>query len=96
MAYQQEENEENLIEHPMSKAMEEPARDYFTGNLDVVKAADENGVTRLHTETIAGNKTAVDILLELGADKNAKTNTGKTALDFAIALNWSHLIPVLQ
>ena len=96
VAYQQEENEENLIEHPMSKAMEQPARDYFTGNLDVVKAADENGVTRLHTETIAGNKTAVDILLELGADKNAKTNTGKTALDFAIALNWSHLIPVLQ
>ncbi|EPR74481.1 hypothetical protein ADIWIN_0582 [Winogradskyella psychrotolerans RS-3] len=96
VAYQQEDNEENLIEHPMSKVMEQPAREFFEANLDVVKAADENGVTRLHTETIAGNKTAVEILLELGTDKNAKTNTGKTALDFAIALNWSHIIPMLR
>jgi len=96
VAYQQEEHEENLIEHPMSKVMEQPARDYFEANLDVVKAADENGVTRLHTETIAGNKIAVEILLELGADKNAKSNTGKTALDYATALNWEHIIPVLD
>lgn len=96
VAHLQEEEKENLIEHPMSKAMEKPARDYFTGNPDVVTAADENGVTRLHTETIAGNKTAVAILLELGADKTAKTTTGKTALDFATALNWEHLIPVLE
>ncbi|MEP5255043.1 MAG: DUF2314 domain-containing protein [Winogradskyella arenosi] len=95
IAHQQEEKKENLIEHPMSKVMEQPARDYFEANLDVVKAADENGVTRLHTETIAGNKIAVEILLELGADKNAKTNTGKTALDYATALNWEHIIPVL-
>lgn len=96
VAYQQEENEENLIEHPMSKVMEQPAREFFEANLDFVKAADENGVTRLHTETIAGNETAVKILLELGADKNAKTNTGKTALDFATDLNWLHLLPVLK
>ncbi|MFD2541243.1 DUF2314 domain-containing protein [Lacinutrix gracilariae] len=96
VAYQQEEHEENLIEHPMSKVMEQPARDYFEANLDVVKAADENGVTRLHTETIAGNKIAVEILLELGADKKAKSNTGKTALDYATALNWEHIIPVLD
>ncbi|WP_458627046.1 DUF2314 domain-containing protein [Winogradskyella sp. PC D3.3] len=96
VAYQQEENEENLIEHPMSKAMEQPARDYFEANLEVVTAADENGITRLHTETIAGNKIAVDILLSLGADKTAKTNTGKTALDYATALNWAHLLPVLK
>ncbi|WP_289044048.1 DUF2314 domain-containing protein [uncultured Olleya sp.] len=96
VAYQQEDNAENLIEHPMSKVMEQPARDYFEANLDVVKAADENGVTRLHTETIAGNKIAVDILLELGADKQAKTNTGKTALDYATDLNWEHIISVLN
>jgi len=96
VAYQQEEDKGNLIEHPMSKAMEQPARDYFEANLDVVTAADENGVTRLHTETIAGNKIAVDIPLSLGADKTAKTNIGKTALDFAKALNWSHLVPVLE
>ncbi|WP_434036223.1 DUF2314 domain-containing protein [Formosa sp. 4Alg 33] len=96
VAHLQEEEQGNLIEHPMSKIMETPARDYFSANLDVVTAKDENGVTRLHTETIAGNKTAVEILLELGADKTAKTNTGKTALDFAIALNWSHLVPVLE
>lgn len=96
VAHLQEEEKDNLIEHPMSKVMEKPARDFFTENLDVVVAVAENGMTRLHTETIAGNKTAVDILLELGADKNAKTKTGKTALDFATALNWSHLIPVLK
>ena len=96
IAHQQEEKEENLIEHPMSKVMEKPARDFFTENLDVVAAVGKNGMTRLHTETIAGNKIAVEILLELGADKNAKTKTGKTAFDFATALNWSHLIPILK
>ena len=96
IVHQQEEKEENLIEHPMSKVMEKPARDFFTENLDVVAAVGENGMTRLHTETIAGNKIAVEILLELGADKNAKTKTGKPAFEFATELNWSHLIPILK
>jgi len=96
IAHQQEEKKENLIEHPMSKVMEKPARDFFTENLDVVAAVDEKGMTRLHTETIAGNKIAVEILLEVGADKNVKTKTGKTALDYATALNWEHIIPVLK
>jgi ankyrin repeat protein len=50
----------------------------------------------LHRESIAGNKSSVEVLLEMGADTKAATRTGKTALDFARQLNWDHLIPLLE
>jgi uncharacterized protein YegJ (DUF2314 family) len=50
----------------------------------------------VHREAIAGNLTSVEVLLSLGADKTTKTNTGKTALDFARLLEWEHIIPLLE
>ncbi|MEO8240390.1 MAG: DUF2314 domain-containing protein [Flavobacterium sp.] len=94
IAYEQKEKPENLIEHPMSINMKESLGDFIKNNPNEVTAQDEFGYTFLHRETIAGNRTSVQVLLESGADVNAKTHNGKTALDYAKQLNWEHLIPL--
>lgn len=96
VAYEQKENPENLIEHPMSRNMKEDFKKFITENPDEITGQDANGYSLLHAETIAGNLSSVEVILEAGADKNLKTNNGKTALDFAKQLNWEHLIPVLE
>ncbi|AXB59126.1 DUF2314 domain-containing protein [Flavobacterium fluviale] len=93
---EQKEKPENIIEHPMSKNMKESLIEFVQNNPEEVTAQDELGYTFLHREVIAGNQTSVEVLLESGADKNAKTETGKTALDFAKELKWEHLVTVLQ
>ncbi|MFC3161392.1 DUF2314 domain-containing protein [Chryseobacterium arachidis] len=93
---EQKENPENLIEHPMSKNMKDSLIKFLNDYPSELTNTDENGFTLLHRETIAGNRSSVEVLLESGADKNLKTNNGKTALDYAKQLNWEHLIPVLE
>jgi len=95
IVFEQKEHPENLKEHPMSKNMEEKVREYLKENPDDIKSVDENGTNMLHREAIAGNKTTIEILLELGANKNTKNNKGKMALDYAKELNWEHIIPIL-
>jgi len=96
LAYQQKENPENLVEHPMSINMKESIIKFIKENPNEITFMDENGYTFLHREVIAGNLTSVKILLEAGADKNIKTNQGETALDFAVKLKWAHIISVLK
>lgn len=96
VVHEQKEKPENLIEHPMSKNMKEKLVEFLQNYPDELTNADENGLTLLHKETIAGNLSSVEVILSSGGDKNAKTNKGKTALDFARQLNWEHLIPVLE
>jgi ankyrin repeat protein len=76
--------------------MKESLVDFIKNNPDEVTNQDQLGYTFLHRETIAGNSTSVEILIAAGADINAKTIHGKTALDFAKQLNWEHLIPLLS
>ena len=96
VVHEQKEKPENLIEHPMSRNMKEDFVKFLKEYPDEMTNADENGLTILHKETIAGNLSSVEVLLETGADRNLKANNGKTALDFARQLNWEHLIPVLE
>jgi uncharacterized protein YegJ (DUF2314 family) len=96
MVYQQKEHPENLVEHPMSRNMRDSLVEFLKENPNEVSDKDDLGFTMLHRETIAGNATSVEILKQHGADVNAKTNNGKTALDFAKALNWEHLIPIFE
>jgi ankyrin repeat protein len=96
IVYEQKEDPKNLIEHPMSRNMKEDFVKFIQENPDEITGKDINGYTLLHSETIAGNLSSVEVILEAGADKNLKTNSGKTALDFAKQLNWEHLIPVLE
>ena len=96
VVYEQKEKKENLIEHPMSKNMVEKVREFLDHYPEELTVADENGFTMLHREATAGNRNCVEILLELGADKNAKTKANKTALDYAKFMNWDHLSKVLN
>ncbi|MFP3831871.1 DUF2314 domain-containing protein [Chryseobacterium sp. SIMBA_028] len=92
----QKEEPENLIEHPMSKNMREKFVEFLQQNPDDIQYIDEDGLSLLHKETIAGNLTILKVLLESGADKNIQSKAGKTALDYAKQLNWEHIIPVLE
>ena len=80
----------------MSKNMKESLIDFVKNNPNEVTSKDQLGYTFLHREAIAGNSTSVEVLIESGADINAKTIHGKTPLDFAKQLNWQHLIPILS
>jgi uncharacterized protein YegJ (DUF2314 family) len=94
VVYQQKENPQNLTEHPMSINMKQSLEDFSKNNPTELTSKDESGYTFLHRETIAGNLTSVEVLLKSDVDIHAKTNSGKTALDFAKQLNWEHLIPL--
>ncbi|AIM60135.1 DUF2314 domain-containing protein [Cellulophaga lytica] len=91
----QAENPENLVEHPMCVNTADKFLEFFKENPDEILIKDEAGYTVLHRQAIAGNKTTIDILLSLGADKNVTDSNGLTALDYAQKLNWSHIISVL-
>lgn len=96
VVYEQKDKPENLIEHPMSKNMKESFVTFLNDYPAELTNIDEDGFTLLHRETIAGNLSSVEVLLKSGADKNLKTNKGKTPLDYAKQLNWEHLIPILE
>ena len=96
LAYEQEKHPQNLIEHPMSVNMKEKLQKFLSQNPKEITQADDEGYTMLHREAIAGNRTAVEILLAKGANKNAKNIHGKTALDYARALGWDHVVQALS
>ena len=96
LVHEQKEHPENLIDHPMAKNMEEKYREFLESNPNEPTNADENGFTTLHYEAIAGNKNLIKLLLEFGADKTIKSNTGKTAYDYAKMMGWSELLDILK
>jgi ankyrin repeat protein len=91
VVYEQDQHPENLIEHPMSKNMRESLEEFLTQHPDELTKSDEFGYAMLHRETIAGNKSIVDVLLEKGAQRDTKTVKGHTAADFAKMLGWDHI-----
>lgn len=92
----QKEQPENLVEHPMSRNMKEKLIEFLQQHPGELNGQDDAGYTLLHRETISGNLSSVEVLLQMGANKDAETNSGKTALDFARLLEWEHIIPVLE
>lgn len=95
VVYEQDKNPENLVEHPMCQNMGEGLKEFLTQNPSELTKKDEDGYTMLHRETVAGNKACVELLLEMGADRDAKTNSGYTASDLAKIMQWEHLISIL-
>lgn len=84
---------ENLLEHPMSINMQESLRTCLhSEQRDAMLAVDDQGYNLLHREAIAGNASIVKLLLEEGMDPLAKTQAGKTALDYATQLGWAHIV----
>ncbi|SEC25610.1 Uncharacterized conserved protein YegJ, DUF2314 family [Tenacibaculum sp. MAR_2009_124] len=96
LVYEQKEKPENLAEHPMSKNMTEKMSEFLKDNPEELTIIDDDGLSLLHKEAIAGNKIGIKILLEQGADKDIKSGSGKTALEYAEAMGWEHLIEVFE
>ena len=96
VVFEQKEHPENLIEHPMSKNMRGQVEQYIKAHPSMVADTDELGFTQLHHEALAGNLTIVNLLLENGANKNARTKSGKTAAEFAKQIGWSEIAKVLK
>lgn len=96
VAVGQKERPNHLIEHPMSSNMKESFAEFLQKNPLEITKQDEGGFSMLHREAIAGNATTVALLLELGANKNAKTEQGKMAIDFAHQLDWQPIIDLLK
>lgn len=92
----QKEHPEYLKEHPMSLSSKEELIKFLKEHPDEITQKDDKGYTILHREVIAGNKATVETLIELGAEISAKTNAGKTALDFAQALDWKEIALLLK
>ena len=95
VVYEQKEHPENLIEHPMSKDMTEQFENYAKEHPRIATEDAEFVYTQLHHEAIAGNLNLVNLLLKYGANKNARTKSGKTAAEFAENLGWEHITKVL-
>lgn len=87
---------QNLIEHPMSINGKDKFEKFIKENSREASLADENGYTLLHKEAIAGNLTTIKILLQNFADRNAQTDDGKTALEFASIMGWEHIVKELK
>lgn len=96
LVYEQKEHPENLIEHPMSKNMKAKFVEFLEGNPEILTEKDKKGYSILHRETIAGNASTIEVLRQFNVDINDKTNSGKTAIDFARSLNWTHIIPLVE
>ncbi|GAA3935672.1 YegJ family protein [Litoribacillus peritrichatus] len=83
-------------EHPMSLNMGDSLAEQLKSSSELLTYLDEKGWSILHQEALAGNSTSVKVLLDHGADKTLKTQTGETPLDLAKKLNWDHVVAVLE
>ena len=92
---QQDEHPEYLLNHPMSAHIDS-FKDFLSKNPDQTKLVDDNGLTMLHRECLAGNKNIVDALLEYEGVKDVKTKSGKTPLELARYVGWDKIVEVLK
>lgn len=96
IAYEADIAPENLIEHPMSRNMREKLAQELQKQPQYAQQSDEQGYTLLHHSAIAGNLTEIEALIAAGANPQAQTATGKTALDFAKQMGWEHIVEYLH
>lgn len=82
-------------EHPMSEAMGPSLKEQLDGDPSMVRSRDERGWTFLHQLSLAGSAAAVRLLLEAGADPNAKAHDGTMPLQLARSLKWQRVIDLL-
>ena len=83
-------------EHPMAVNMVPKYREQLAGDRSIVGQTFDHDWTLLHQEALAGNAPAVAVLLEFGADPNARTDDGRTPLQLAQALKWEKVIGLLK
>lgn len=85
----------DMQEHPMSVAMAVSLKEKIAKDPSFVSARDDRGWTVLHQEALAGSVATVKVLLEAGADRDALTDHGMTALQLANSLGWDKVAALL-
>lgn len=86
----------NTQEHPMSEGMAAKLKEQLAKQPALLSSKNDRGWTFLHQEALAGNAATVKVLLQAGADRNAKTREGMTPLALAKSLGWEKVITLLQ
>jgi uncharacterized protein YegJ (DUF2314 family) len=82
-------------EHPMSVNMACSLKEQLAREPSLLTAADDRGWTLLHQEALAGSAPTVGVLLDAGADPEARTRDGRTALQLAQSLGWETVAALL-
>jgi uncharacterized protein YegJ (DUF2314 family) len=82
-------------EHPMSESMASSLKEQLAKDPSLVSAKDDRGWTFLHQEALAGSTATVKVLLAAGADRDAVTDHGMTALQLARSLGWDNVVALL-
>lgn len=84
-----------IEEHPMSVNMAKSLKEQLAKDPSFLTSTDHRGWSLLHQEALAGSAPTVKVLLEAGADRNAKTKDGKTPLQLAESLGWTNVVALL-
>ena len=82
-------------DHPMALNMGDSLAQYLQKDPVNVHSADDRGWTLLHHQSLAGSPTCVQVLLQHGADPNARTQQGMTPLALAQSLGWAQVAQLL-
>lgn len=80
------------VDHPMALNMVSSLDEYLDQDPSALEHVDALGLTMLHRESLAGNAPIVQGLLARGANRNARTRGGATALELARSLDWQRVI----
>lgn len=83
-------------DHPMDVNVAESVRGDLKDDPELVNMSDDDGWTFLHQFALGGAINCVRVLLDEGADPNAKTSNGKTPLDLAQSLGWESIAQLLR
>lgn len=82
-------------EHPMCINMGDKFKEHLDENPGTVTEKDERGWTMLHHEALAGNGLVVQMLLERGADRRARTADGDLPVELARRMGWMKIVALL-
>ncbi len=82
-------------EHPMSENMRESMANDLQSQPQMA-AQLFDGWTLLHKDALGGNVAPVQALLAAGADREARTPQGQTALELARVMGWTRVLEALR
>jgi len=83
-------------EHPMSESTAEMFEQFLREAPSNVSDVDAQGWQMLHREALAGNYAPVVALLKQGANTQAVTSQGMTALQLAQRIGWPRIVNLLE